>query len=129
VDELSSHHNYRKTCLAPYLGMTPMHREIIKIRGHMRLCYFEEMTLYWLNQAQRKMVILPHGIYTITYKRRSRKQGETVGQMEGLLQKGFSINGRPVVRAVSLGKVGEITKERLLESAQRLEYKLKVLHA
>jgi hypothetical protein len=49
--------------------------------------------------------------------------------MEGLLQKGFSINGRPVVRAVSLGKVGEITKERLLESAQRLEYKLKVLHA
>jgi hypothetical protein len=105
-----------------------MHREVIKIRGRMRLCYFEELTPYWLNQAKRKMVILPQGIYTITYKRRGRKRGEAVGKMEGSLQKGFSINGRPVVRAVSLGEVGEITKERLLESAQQLEAKLANLH-
>jgi hypothetical protein len=115
--------HYRKTRLAPYLELTPMHREIIQMRGRVRLCYFEELTSHWLNQAKRKMVVLPEGIYTITYKRRGRRNGQAVGQMEGSLQKGFRVNGRSVVRAVSLGKVGEITKERLLASAQRLERK------
>jgi len=75
------------------------------------------------------MVVLPNGIYTITYKRRGRKPGEAVGRLEASLQRGFSLNGQSVVRAVRLGPVGSITKERLLESAQRLEYKLKGLQA
>ncbi len=119
--------HYRRTRLTPYLTLTPMHQELIKLCGCMRLCYFEELTPYWLNQAIRKMVVLPNGIYTITYKRRSRKRGQTAGQLEGSLQKGFRVNGRPVVRAVSLGKVGDITKERLLASAQKLEHKVKHL--
>jgi hypothetical protein len=88
----------------------------------------EELIPYWLNQARRKMVVLPHGIYTIIYKRRGWRGDEAVGHIEGSLQKGFSVNGRSVVRAVSLGKVGEITKERLLESARQLEAKLASLH-
>jgi hypothetical protein len=119
--------HYRKTRLAPYMALTPLHQEIIQMCGRVRLCYFEELTPHWLNQAKRKMVILPNGIYTITYKRRSRKRGKTAGQIEGSLQKGFSINGRPVVRAISLGRVGAITKERLLASAKQLEHKLKGL--
>jgi hypothetical protein len=116
--------HYRKTRLAPYLELTPMHQELIKLCGGLRLCYFEELTAYWLNQAQRKMVVLPQGIYTITYKRRGRRYGQAVGQMEASLQKGFSINGKPVVRAVSLGAVGGITKERLLTSSHQLESKI-----
>jgi hypothetical protein len=115
--------HYRKTRLAPFLQLTPMHQEIVRMCGRVRLCYFEELTPTWLNLARRKMVVLPQGIYTITYKRRGRRNGQAVGQMEGSLQKGFRVNGRSVVRAVSLGKVGEITKERLLASAQRLERK------
>jgi hypothetical protein len=109
------------------MELTPIHQELIKLCGRLRLCYFEELTPYWLNQAKRKMVVLPNGIYTIFYKRRSRKPGEAVGRLEASLQRGFSLNGQSVVRAVSLGPVGSITKERLLESARRLEYKLKSL--
>ena len=120
--------HYRKTRLAPYMQLTPIHQELIKLCGRLRLCYFEELTPYWLNQAKRKMVVLPNGIYTITYKRRGRKPGETVGRMEASLQRGFSFNGQSVVRAVSLGQLGNITKERLLTAAHQLERKMKQLH-
>jgi hypothetical protein len=121
--------HYRKTRLAPFLKLTPIHQEIVRMCGRVRLCYFEELTTSWLNLAKRKMVVLPNGIYTITYKRRGRRNGQAVGQMEGSLQKGCRLNGRSVVRAVSLGKVGEITKERLLASARQLEHKLARLPA
>jgi hypothetical protein len=119
--------HYRKTRLSPYIALTPIHQELIKLCGRLRLCYFEELTPYWLNQAKRKMVVLPNGIYTIFYKQRSRRPGETVGRLEASLQRGFSFNGQSLVRAVSLGPVGSITKERLLESARQLERKLKGL--
>lgn len=115
--------HYRRTRLTPYLELMPTHQEIIKMLGQARLTYFEELSVAWLNQPKRKMVVLPNGIFTIIYKRRSRKPGETISWMEASLQKGCSINGRPVVRAVSLGKVGGITKEQLLEATQRLEQK------
>lgn len=119
--------HYRNTRLSPYIALSPLHREIIKVLGQARLAYFEELSPYWLNRPRRKMVVFPHGIYTITYKRRGRKTGQTAGQLEGSLQKGRSINGRSVVRAISLGKVGEITKKRLLESSHQLEQKLEGL--
>ena len=121
--------HYRKTRISPYMELTFIHQELIKLCGRLRLCYFEELTPYWLNQAKRKMVVLPNGIYTISYKRRSRKPGEAVGRLEASLQRGFSLNGQSVVRAASLGPVGSITKERLLESARQLERKLKGLRA
>ena len=112
--------HYRRTRLTPFMKLTPLHQELIKLCGRLRLCYFEELTPYLLNQAQRKMVVLPQGIYTITYKRRARRRGQTEGQLEGSLQKGVRINGKLMVRAVSLGAVGTITKERLLTSVQTL---------
>ncbi|MCB8944364.1 MAG: hypothetical protein H6658_11495 [Ardenticatenaceae bacterium] len=116
--------HYRKTRLTPYLKLTPIHQELVKLRGSFRLCYYEELSTYWLNQAQRKMVVLPHGIYTITYKRRGRRHGQKEGCLEASLQKGVSVNGKPVVRAVSLGAVGQITRQRLLTSSHRLDRKM-----
>lgn len=109
--------HYRKTRLAPFIEMTPLHREIVKLRGRLRLAYFEELSVPWLNQAVRKMIVFSHGIYTITYKRRGRRPGQAVGQMEASLQ------------AVSLGRVGDITKEQLWAASHRLEKKLAALCA
>ena len=116
--------HYRRTRLLPFMKLTPIHQELVKLCGCLRLCYFDELTPYALNQANRKMVVLPHGIYTIIYKRRARKRGQREGRLEGSLQKGARINGKPVVKAVSLGAVGAITKERLLTSAQTLERRM-----
>ncbi|MFQ5578597.1 MAG: hypothetical protein ACE5G8_16590 [Anaerolineae bacterium] len=121
--------HYRQTRLAPFIELSLLHREIVKMRGRMRIAYFEELSSHWLNQAVRKMIVFPHGIYTITYKRRSRKPGQAVGQMEASLQKSRFVNGRSVMRAVSLGRIGEITKERLWASSRQLEQKLASLHA
>ncbi|MCP4423812.1 MAG: hypothetical protein GY803_04905 [Chloroflexi bacterium] len=127
VDDIWQH--YRKTRLAPFLKLSPVHREIIKIRGRMRIAYFEELSVHWLNQAARKMIVFPHGIYTVAYKRRGRRKGQAVGQMEASLQKSRFVNGRSVMRAVSLGRVGGITKEQLWAASRRLEQKLASLSA
>jgi hypothetical protein len=116
--------HYRRTRITPYVELTPIHQEIVKLLGQARLAYFDELSFTWLNHPCRKMVVFPNGIYTITYKRRGRRPGEAAGVMEGSLQKGKRINDRPVVRAVSLGKVGEISKERLLASKLKLERKM-----
>lgn len=121
--------HYRRSRLSPFIEMTPLHREIVKLRGRMRLGYFEELSAQWLNQAVRKMIVFPHGIYTITYKRRGRRKNQAVGQMEASLQKSRFVNGRSVMRAVSLGRVGGITKERLWAASRRLDKKLAALCA
>ncbi|MFZ0545695.1 MAG: hypothetical protein WAM60_09680, partial [Candidatus Promineifilaceae bacterium] len=120
---------WRRRHLNPFLKLTPMHQEIIKLRGRMRISYFEELDSQFLNTAVRKMVVFPHGVYTITYKRRSRNDGNRAGQLEGSLQKGRRINGRNFVRAVHLGMVGEITKKRLYEASFIVERKLAALGA
>jgi hypothetical protein len=63
---------WRKRYLNPYLTLTPIHQELIKIRGQMRIIHFEELDSQFLNTALRKMIVFPHGIYTIIYKRRSK---------------------------------------------------------
>ncbi|MFQ5434704.1 MAG: hypothetical protein ACE5FD_07490 [Anaerolineae bacterium] len=120
---------WRKRHLRPFLALTSMHQEIIKIRGRLRVTYFEELDKRFLNTAVRKMVVFPHGIYTITYKRRGKNAGKRAGQMEASLQKGRRIDGRNWVRAVHLGKVGEITKERLYQASFAVERKLAALGA
>jgi hypothetical protein len=70
------------------------------------------------------MVIFPHGIYTITYKRRGRHDGKRAGQVEASLQKMRQVNGQKLLRAMHLGPVGEITKERLYEASFAVERKL-----
>jgi hypothetical protein len=120
---------WRKRHLNPFLALTPMHQEIIKLRGRMRITYFEELDSQFLNTAVRKMVVFPHGVYTIIYKRRGRNAGQRASQLEGSLQKCRHINGRNCIRAVHLGKVGEITKERLYEASFVVEQMLAVMGA
>lgn len=120
---------WRKRHLNPYLSLLPMHQEMIKLRGQMRITYFEELDTTFLNTAVRKMVVFPHGIYTITYKRRGRNAGKRACQMEASLQKGRQVNGRNCMRAVHLGPVGQISKERLYEASFVVERKLAALGA
>ena len=115
---------WRKRHINPYLRLTPIHQEIVKLRGQMRITFFEELESTFLNTAVRKMVIFPHGIYTITYKRRGRNAGKRAGQIEASLQKMRQVDGQKLLRAMHLGPVGEITKERLYEASFAVERKL-----
>ncbi|MBX3056684.1 MAG: hypothetical protein KF770_09450 [Anaerolineae bacterium] len=73
--------SWRKRYLLPYLALSPLHQEIIKIRGQLRITHFEQVDQAFLNTAVRKMIIFPHGIYTVTYKRRSQHAGSQVGRI------------------------------------------------
>jgi hypothetical protein len=115
---------WRKRHLNPYLQLGLLHQEMIKLRGRMRITFFEELDTTFLNTAVRKMVVFPHGIYTIIYKQRSRKADKRTGQVEASLQKMRRVNGQKLLRAMHLGPVGEITKERLYEASFAVERKL-----
>ena len=116
--------HYRQTFLTPYIKMTPLHQAIIQVRGMTRLFYFEELSPQQLNHASRKMVVVPHGIYTIIYSRRGQPYTDV---LDGSLHKGRSFNGRAYRRSMSLGKVGHLTKERLWEATFCLDEKLAAL--
>ncbi|MCB8924005.1 MAG: hypothetical protein H6652_00090 [Ardenticatenaceae bacterium] len=120
---------WRKRHLGPYLKLSPLHQEMIKLRGQMRITFFEELDPTFLNTAVRKMVVFPHGIYTICYKRRGRNAGKRAGQVEASLQKMRQVNGQKLLRAMHLGPVGEITKERLYEASFAVERKLAAITA
>ena len=120
---------WRKRHLNPYLQFSPLHQEMIKLRGRMRITFFEELDTTFLNTAVRKMVIFPHGIYTIIYKQRSRNAGKRAGQVEASLQKMRQVNGQKRLRAMHLGPVGGLTKERLYEASFAVERKLAALSA
>ncbi|MCB8979874.1 MAG: hypothetical protein H6657_20890 [Ardenticatenaceae bacterium] len=120
---------WRKRYLNPYLQFSPLHQEMIKLRGRMRITFFEELDPAFLNTAVRKMVVFPHGIYTIIYKQRSRSAGRRAGQVEASLQKMRQVNGQKLLRAMHLGPVGDLTKERLYEASFAVERKLAALSA
>ena len=120
---------WRRRHLGPYLKLSPLHQEMIKLRGQMRITFFEELDPTFLNTAVRKMVVFPHGIYTICYKRRGRNAGKRAGQVEASLQKMRQVNGQKLLRAMHLGPVGEITKERLYEASFAVERKLAAIAA
>ena len=71
-----------------------------------------------MRQAQRKIVVLPHGIYTITYR---RGKG---GRLDACIQKGRRVEGRIVTRAVHLGPAAALTKAKLWQRSLALERKL-----
>ena len=120
---------WRKRHLNPYLQFSPLHQEMIKLRGRMRITFFEELDTTYLNTAVRKMVVFPHGIYTIIYKQRSRNAGKRAGQVEASLQKMRQVDGQKLLRAMHLGPVGALTKERLYEASFAVERKLAALSA
>ncbi|MBK8989796.1 MAG: hypothetical protein IPM39_27670 [Chloroflexi bacterium] len=111
---------YRHDFLLPFAEMSLMGREVIRLRGEMRVQWFETLSEGWLKLAQRKIVVFPHGIYTITYRQDRRKPGKMVAA----LQKGRRVNGRICSRQVHLGPAGQLTKEKLWERSLELERKL-----
>ncbi len=112
--------HHRKERLSRYIELSPVYQAIVRARGELRVFYFNELTSQQVNDGKRKMVVFPHGIYTITYKQRSHKR-----YLEASLQKGRRIDGRPTVRAVSLGRVGNMKKDNLFDATHRLEKKFK----
>ena len=111
---------YRSKYLLPYAALAPLGQECIRLRGELRLQWFETMSLDWLQRPQRKIVVFPHGIYTITY-RRDRRRG--CGMLASL-QKGRRVNGRVRTRQVHLGPAAQLTKEKLWQKSLELERRL-----
>jgi hypothetical protein len=111
---------YRHDFLLPFAELSLMGREVIRLRGEMRVQWFETLSEGWLKLAQRKIVVFPHGIYTITYRQDRRRPGKMVAA----LQKGRRVNGRICSRQVHLGPAGSLTKEKLWERSLELERKL-----
>lgn len=126
-DPYQIYHQYMGKRIRPYSQLSPLHREMVYQLGRSRLGYLEELSEAWLNRPTRKMVVFDHGIYTITYKQRRTPQGTPY--VEGAIQRGRRINGKTVVRGVNLGKVGDISKQKLLAASQRLEERLIELDA
>jgi hypothetical protein len=65
---------YRQRYLLPFAALAPLGREVIRLRGELRVQWFESLSEGWLQQARRKIVVFPHGIYTITYKQDKRRR-------------------------------------------------------
>ena len=103
-----SYQEYRSQYLLPYGELAPLGRTMVALRGRMRVQWFEQLDAGWLRRPQRKIVVFPHGIYTVTYKVRKRS-----GRIEAALQKGRRINGRLKVRQVHLGRAETLTPEKL----------------
>ncbi len=117
---VSIYQEYRHDFLLPFAEMSLMGREVIRLRGEMRVQWFESLSEGWLKLAQRKIVVFPHGIYTITYRHDRRRPGKMVAA----LQKGRRVNGRICSRQVHLGPAGQLTKEKLWDRSLALERKL-----
>jgi hypothetical protein len=113
---------YRLKYLLPFADLAPLGQEIVKLRGEMRVQWFETMREGWLQRPQRKIVVFPHGIYTITYKQDKRRSDEMLAS----LQKGRRVNGRVRTRQVYLGPAGSVTKESLWAKSLELEKRLTV---
>jgi len=113
---------YKQKYLLPFTALAPLGQETIKLRGEMRVQWFETLREGWLQRPQRKIVVLPHGIYTLTYKQDKRRSAEMLAS----LQKGRRVNGRIRTRQVYLGPAQAVTKELLWEKSLVLERRLVV---
>ena len=109
---------YRREHLRPFAALAPLGQEVVLLRGQLRVQWFETVSEGWLRQAQRKIVVLPHGIYTITYR---RGKG---GRLDASIQKGRRVDGKIVTRAVHLGRAAALTKAKLWQRSLALERKL-----
>ena len=113
---------YRMKYLLPYARLTPLTQALIQMRGQLRLQWFAELRPGWLQRPERKIVVLPHGIYTITYKQDKRRGPNS--EMAASLQKGRRVNGRIRTKTVYLGPASAVTKELLWEKSLLLEKRL-----
>lgn len=113
---------YRQKYLLPFAALAPLGQETIKLRGEMRVQWFETLREGWLQRPQRKIVVLPHGIYTLTYRQDKRRSAEMLAS----LQKGRRVNGRVRTKQVYLGPARAVTKELLWEKSLVLKRRLAV---
>jgi len=113
---------YRQKYLLPYAELAPLGQEMVRLRGEMRVQWFETLREGWLQRPERKIVVLPHGIYTLTYRQDKRRSGKMLAS----LQKGRRVNGRIRTRQVFLGPAGSVTKEILWAKSLELERRLAV---
>ena len=111
---------YRQKYLLPYAELAPLGQEMVRLRGEMRVQWFETLREGWLQRPERKIVVLPHGIYILTYKQDKRRSDEMLAS----LQKGRRVNGRIRTRQVFLGPAGSVTKELLWGKSLELERRL-----
>jgi hypothetical protein len=123
VDEsevINIYYAYRDKQLNQLADMSPIALETIRVRGRMRVQWFEQLRPGWLKRPEKKIVVFPHGIYTITYKADSRRPGLIAAS----LQKGRRVNGRIRTLQVYLGKAEDVTKQLLWEKSLTLEKRL-----
>jgi predicted transcriptional regulator len=123
VDEqevMNIYYAFREKKLNQLADMSPIALETIRVRGRMRVQWFEQLRPGWLKRPQKKIVVFPHGIYTITYKADSRRPGLIAAS----LQKGRRVNGRIRTLQVYLGKAEDVTKQLLWEKSLTLEKRL-----
>jgi hypothetical protein len=111
---------YRIKYLLPFARLAPLAQATIQMLGEMRLQWFEALRPDWLRRPERKIVVFPHGIYTITYKQDKRRGGEMVAS----LQKGRRVNGRVRTKQVYLGPASAVTRKLLWEKSLLLEKRL-----
>jgi hypothetical protein len=113
---------YRIKYLLPFGRLAPLAQAAIQMLGQLRLQWFEELRPNWLRRPERKIVVFPHGIYTITYKQDKRRGRDS--EMVASLQKGRRVNGRIRTKQVYLGPASTVTKELLWEKSLLLEKRL-----
>jgi hypothetical protein len=113
---------YRIKYLLPFARLSPLAQAAIQMLGELRLQWFEELRPNWLRRPERKIVVFPHGIYTITYKQDKRRGRDS--EMVANLQKGRRVNGRIRTKMVYLGPASAVTKELLWEKSLLLEKRL-----
>jgi len=70
---VSMYQEYRHDYLLPFAELSASGREFTRLRGEMRMQWFEALSEGWLKLAQRKIVVFHHGIYTITYRQDRRR--------------------------------------------------------
>ena len=115
---------YRERHFIPFLAATPISQETMKLRGHMRVQWFEHLRPDWLRRPGKKMIVFPDGIYTITYKVHSTRGGD----IEASLQKGARVNGRIKTKSVFLGPASSVTPQLLREKTLLLEQRIQELN-
>jgi hypothetical protein len=113
---------YRIKYLLPFARLAPLAQAATQMLGEMRLQWFETLRPDWLRRPERKIVVFPHGIYTITYKQDKRRGRDS--EMVASLQKGRRVNGRIRTKQVYLGPASAVTKELLWDKSLLLEKRL-----
>ena len=119
VDAVLKHYRVQ---LYAFLAQSPVMQGLIRAKGQLCLLWWDEVTEEALNSGQKFIVIYPHGAFAVRFK----KVGN---QRYGKLMATKCLDGTLNRREVSLGRVGNITSDRLYDGTRRLQSKMSTLSA